>query len=439
MAAQLPPTLAAVRKLVQPLGGVVEDVITRFPSEPGVPNFRGASANTGNLGLLYPAEGGLRSPTWSSVRASGFAVDTQRPIANTRSLFEALERYASMVVCSKEVVVASALELNAEAMPIDIIPRCSETEYSDPKCPLRPADETVPIRWVRALSLGCGKRRYVPLVMSHLNIHAGRHEKFWVQISTGVAAHTDLTAAIVSAVLEVIERDAIALTWMTRLPPPEVVASAPEERAILSEAEASGCRFRFFDVTTDIGVPTLYGIQQREAHPSLRHLVTCGSGFAGGDLFSKVLFELIQLNYADWDASKVPELIEDFVDLAAGATYMANPARSAAFAFFFRNKEVKTPASLGWDEAPSPASALAFLKERLSALGLDVYLVDLSTDELRDCGVHVVRAIIPGLMPMSPVFRARFLGHPRLYNFAKNAGLAKFTERDVNPLPQPFA
>ena len=55
--------------------------------------------------------------------------------------------------------------------------------------------------------------------------------------------------------------------------------------------------------------------------------------------------------------------------------------------------------------------------------------VDLTTDELRDVGLWAVRVIIPALMPISFVHRARFLGTPRL-------GIA---EDLVNPDPLPFA
>jgi ribosomal protein S12 methylthiotransferase accessory factor len=41
-------------------------------------------------------------------------------------------------------------------------------------------------------------------------------------------------------------------------------------------------------------------------------------------------------------------------------------------------------------------------------------------------------------MPMSSMHRARFLGHPRLYQAARDLG-QPIAENDVNPDPQPFA
>ena len=77
----------------------------------------------------------------------------------------------------------------------------------------------------------------------------------------------------------------------------------------------------------------------------------------------------------------------------------------------------------------------SFTKE----MDMEVIAIDLTTDELRERGAWVVRAVIPGLMPMSSDYRARFLGTPRLYEYPKNAGFGSITENDINRAPQPFA
>ena len=42
-------------------------------------------------------------------------------------------------------------------------------------------------------------------------------ERFINMVSTGTAAHSDLREAVLGGLLEVVERDAIALTWLQRL------------------------------------------------------------------------------------------------------------------------------------------------------------------------------------------------------------------------------
>ena len=47
-------------------------------------------------------------------------------------------------------------------------------------------------------------------------------ERFALPISTGCAAHTDIAAALLSGLCEVIERDAIALLWLQRMAVPRL-------------------------------------------------------------------------------------------------------------------------------------------------------------------------------------------------------------------------
>jgi ribosomal protein S12 methylthiotransferase accessory factor len=51
----------------------------------------------------------------------------------------------------------------------------------------------------------------------------------------------------------------------------------------------------------------------------------------------------------------------------------------------------------------------------------------------------VVRAIIPGLQPLTFHHRARFLGHPRLYEAPVRMGYPARLEAELNAWPQPFA
>ena len=137
-------------------------------------------------------------------------------------LWKERKRYACMVYDEADFILASADELGDVAMDLSTIPRCSEREYADPKCPILKPDPSKPIRWVRGYSLTDMEERWVPAIMTHLYIKPGPGEYFWNQISTGTAAHTSLSSALISAICENIERDAIALTWLAQLSLPRI-------------------------------------------------------------------------------------------------------------------------------------------------------------------------------------------------------------------------
>ena len=87
----------------------------------------------------------------------------------------------------------------------------------------------------------------------------------------------------------------------------------------------------------------------------------------------------------------------------------------------------------------TPEGDLAALVERLAGRGLEVVVVDLTSDEAARAGLWVVRAVIPGLQPLSFNYRARFLGHGRLYDAPLRMGHRSWSEPDLNLWPQPFA
>jgi len=87
------------------------------------------------------------------------------------------------------------------------------------------------------------------------------------------------------------------------------------------------------------------------------------------------------------------------------------------------------------DVAQSLAAVLSLFRRR----GMDVYAVDLSTDEAVRAGIWVVRVIIPSLQPLGFYYRARYLGHSRLYEAPERMGYPVHSEAQLNHWPQPFA
>jgi ribosomal protein S12 methylthiotransferase accessory factor len=134
----------------------------------------------------------------------------------------------------------------------------------------------------------------------------------------------------------------------------------------------------------------------------------------------------------------VPENFDDFTDVSHGATFMGHFERCAAFEFL-RDPSRRTALSgmkcFGTDHDNSNLQELLDIFRRKH---LDVYAVDLSTDEAVRCGIRAVRVIIPGLQPLGFYYRARYLGHPRLYHAPLAMGYPSRPEADLNAWPQPF-
>lgn len=433
----------AFASLLRTHTGLMETV-SFLPQELGTPVFEVAAASLGNLTMTFPHITDRNGKDVRDRRIGGAGADLDPEMAWLRAVIEGAERYASMVHSPEDFVIATAHDLGHQALDLDTVPRCSANEYTDPKCPLEPASKDAPIRWIAGHSLVTGKMVYVPAVMTHLYLPARPGERFWLPISTGVAAHTDLAAALTSAICESIERDAIATTWLARIPLTKIdpVSLASSDLiATLSRLNGSRVKQVFFDATTDLEIPTILSIQECIGHLGCSLFVSCATSLDPYNACAKTVREAAPARNVMTQDRPLPKLVEDFTELTHGADYYGSGQHTRDFDFLLKELRHTSIDSVGRgaETTMSSADSLRHLISRLRVAGMEAIAIDLTTDELRDVGLWVVRVVIPQLMPISFVHRARYLGTPRLYEYARYRGLEKFTAASVNPGPMPFA
>ncbi|WP_414440159.1 YcaO-like family protein [Burkholderia sp. 22PA0106] len=440
--------------LVAPFGGVVRGVYSLPQTELHVPRFHAVLSHIGNLSMAYSHIAEQAGNDLQRIDIGGCGADESLDIAMIRSVAEAAERYATCVYDKRDVTVASFAEMDERGIPAERIPRCSDQEYAHPKCRLRRIDPQAPLRWIPGYSLLHRRTTYVPLIMTHLYARPWAGESFWLPISTGVAAHLDFARAAVAAICEVVERDAISLLWLLRMQAPRVHLDEPTPAAHaekIRRLDASLLDHRVFDVTLDTGIPTLYSLQLRDGAPHAAQFVNCSTSFDTWGSYSKLIRESAMGRTILEHRLPVPEDLHDFVELEQGAIHMARIEHRAAFDFLLAPHEADAPAPepsaprhvgisrIGRGLPTEPASQLKYIVERFAALGMDIVLVDMTTDELRDAGLHVVRAVIPDLMPMSACYGSRYLGHARLLRMQRELETRTGRAHPINPYPQPFA
>ncbi|MGW7133420.1 YcaO-like family protein [Streptomyces bobili] len=406
--------------LVQPHVGLIDDVrllslrLGELPAEV-------ISAPLGMLSAVLP------HVTTDEVRGgAGSGEDLEE--AWVPAVAEAAERYAALVYHERDFVVDSARSLGPAALDLSTVPRCSQRELDDPRCPLRLPNPDQEIRWVRGYSLIDRTERLVPAVMAHLHLQPWPSEWFWLQISTGTAAHVSLPTALCKAIYECIERDAIALTWLGRLPLP---------RLELPYLTRTTVKFHAFDATTDLGVPTVLSVQFCDGHPHCDVSMSCASACDAETALRKVVYEGTSARVALDRPQSIPDDVADFTGLAHGAHYYGRGGHRDELDFLFGPATTGSPPPL--PTATCETERLDQVIDRLLLHGMDAIAIDLTTDELHDVGLWAVKVVIPRLMPISFVHRARYLGTPRLYDHVSRRTGAPFTESDVNPAPLPFA
>lgn len=327
-------------------------------------------------------------------------------------------------------------------MDLASVPRCSDKELAHPRCPVSAPMTNAPMRWVRGISLKDGRPVWIPAVMVYLHLEPrSPAERFWLPISTGCAAHVTIEQALLGAICEVVERDAISMVWYQQLPLPrlELDIVPPDLEKFLQRVQRSDVQQFFFDATTDMGVPTIYSVQLSPQNPKLAAMVMCATDLDPVRCVAKVMRESASSRLAMQSGRNHAEHLDDFIHLVDGALYMGQPERLHAYDFLLQNPAVRPLSAIPNLETGDHTRDLTALVNRLHANGLDIYAVDLTTDEAIQAGLRIVRVVIPQLMPLSFAYRARYLAHPRLYEAPAAMGYPVKQEDDINPWPQPFA
>ncbi len=376
-------------------------------------------------------------------------------IALVATLGEAVERYCMLFYDKAEMVFGSRREIGDDAVAVDDIRFFSRQQIEESRGQIAwdYFTEDSPIYWVWGYSLTHRRHRLVPACQVYLNYKVDEGESCpGRNASTGLAAGATLEEAILSGLFEVVERDAFAIAWHHRRVGARIQIDDPVLQARLRKCfytDHPSVDLRIFDISLDIPIPAIFAVMRRPTEFGPALCLGSVARLSYGDAIRKGLRELGQaipyLRYLrrqldDWQPAS------DFSDVVTFdhhfTLYLKRPELAGPAMSFCDEVEDVVPLS----ELPDRTTGrpltdiercLALLAER----GLEVIVVDITTDEVRECGFHVVRVLVPGLVPIHGNHNHRFLGLPRLHQIPHQLGWADNgwnPEAGLNPFPHPF-
>ncbi|MEV0038461.1 YcaO-like family protein [Streptomyces sp. NPDC050804] len=411
-----------------------------------VPELRVDGSDGRRGSTTYARTAGVTTTTWFSpvkAEARGGAVKSDPTGARVCAVGETMERYAAGVYDPEQLIRATFAALGDEAVDPRTLPLGSAKEYTE-RPRYGPFDPDVEIDWVRGRSLTTGRTRYVPACAVYLPYRFPRGHKPWFDpISTGLAAGGTYHHAVLGGLLEIVERDSAIVFWENRLTLPSLdlarLADGPARR-IIDRVTADGATVICKDLTTDLGIPAV-AVRFAEGTPD--RPVVVHTARADLDPHAALLGALeeaclCRTGAGIWLAEEeIPGPDAVLSSLSEFSLYYCSPDRQHHLAF--------------WDEGPlhpvPPARPTGGLRadvdeavRRLAGRGYETITVDITPVDVAECGVSVVRTVVPGLCPLTLRSDFHRRGGPRVFTAPVAMGVRErsLTEDELNPFPLPF-
>jgi ribosomal protein S12 methylthiotransferase accessory factor len=265
-------TIARLAPLVSPLSGIIPEL--RQSSEAGPFALYDARQIT----PWRPGRPGLDADP--SLGAGGKGMTDAE--ARAGCMAEAVERYNCTFQGDEAWIVASRDELGADAVHPDSILGYSPQQYAtrdrwnegregDYFWIPAPFDPRARIAWTPAWSLTASRHRWLPSALCYYDFPHGDGEVFGRATSNGCAAGNVVEEAILQGIVELVERDAVAIWWYNRLRRPRFPlealpgAVAGHVAGLAEHCAGEGRTLELLDLTTDLGIPVAGAVSWRAA------------------------------------------------------------------------------------------------------------------------------------------------------------------------------
>lgn len=253
--------------------------------------------------------------------------------------------------------------------------------------------------WVSARPLAAGGTRWVPAA----RVFYGYPAPFAAAHSNGCATGATRRDAAFRGLLELVERDAVALWWYTcsRRPALDPETLADDLRSLSEDLDRDGRSLHLLWLEHDIRTPVVAAVSRRRSGPP-GWALGFGAALTPQAAALRAATEMVQLLAAPTNPLAWAETLQDAPWLVPDGVVTLDPAAAP----------------------PRPLDALV---SRVMAVGVDPYVVDHTHP---DVGVPAVRVLAPGLVHIW-----RHLGAERLYRVPLALGWHPhpLTESDMNP------
>ena len=305
--------------------------------------------------------------------AAGVAADWNG--AFMKALGEGLERYCAGIYHVEAFETATADELS-DAVP----PSAFVCEHE--------SDDDTEVPWVEGQRLDTEASAMLPAEFVY---YPPPTTQFRSAVTTGLGLGNSGTEALLAGLYEVIERDAMMLSWYSSFDPLALDVDDEEYQTLVTRARSEGLSVTALLLTQDVDVPVVAAAVYRDEWP--KFAIGTGADLSVASAAESALGEALQ----NW--MELRGMGQEDAERAMGeiGRYAGFPEEASAFI----DAETTIPAtSAGPNERPDGKEELAELLERVADADLTAYGVRTTTRDVAQLGFEAVRVLVPAAQPL---------------------------------------
>ncbi|WP_442919987.1 TOMM precursor leader peptide-binding protein [Metabacillus sp. B2-18] len=372
------------------------------------------------------------------------------------AILEGLERYCGLEPRGKRTVVFDSYEnLKEQALNPQLVGEHEKDQYQRSGFPFEKFDPESPMKWVWGYSFLQERPILVPELLAYYSLGCGSRG-FVYETSNGCALGGSLEEAIFYGIMEVVERDSFLMTWyaqlsLTRLDP---YSTEDEELVLMIDRmrAVGGYDLYLYNSTMEHGIPSIVALAKSRKQKGLNLICAAGAHLdpvravktavhelAGMMLTLDEKFEANKEGYMRMlhDSSLVQQMDDH------GMLYGLAEAEERLH-FLLNNNQPANTFNEEFKWRSSHADLTDDLQDILQAIksaNMDVIVIDQTTPEIKRNGLHCVKVLIPGMLPMTFGHHLkRISGLERILRVPMELGYTTepLTREKLNPLPHPF-
>ncbi|WP_127583092.1 TOMM precursor leader peptide-binding protein [Paenibacillus koleovorans] len=371
------------------------------------------------------------------------------------AILEGLERYCGLSPRGKRTkVFDSYSNLKEQALNPVLVGFHEQAQYDRADFPFVPFDPDRPIDWVWGYSFLQERPILVPESIAYYSSGCGRG--FVYETSNGCALGGTREEAIFYGIMETVERDSFLLPWFAQLQLPRLDPATADDVELSLMLErlrtVAGYDVHLFNSTMEHGIPSVWMIAKNRSDRGMNIICAAGAHPDPVKAVKGAIHEIAGMvvpfsDKFESNRERYAELLNDpFLVREMEDHSMLYSLPEAEERFGFLMDGARPLRSFRDEFAPRArhADLTDDLNEALQSfrrLDMDVIVVEQSTPEIRKQGLHCVKVLIPGMLPMTFGHHlVRLQGLDRVLTVPAQLGYVQepLTREQLNPNPHPF-